>query len=96
MPNVGGAAAPGRKISLDDCDTALSIGETLREIADMDAYRAALNTAREAMIAALPWNRSISAICGFMQNTNYCTADMTQNNKRAAILTEFTDYCFSR
>jgi hypothetical protein len=96
MPNVGGAATPGRKISLDECDNEISIGDTMREIADMDAYKAALNTAREAMAAALPWNKSVSAICGFMQNTNYCGSDLAQNNKRAAILTEFTDYCFSR
>jgi hypothetical protein len=96
LPNVGGATTPGRRISLDECDSAISIGETMKEIADMDAYRAALNTAREAMAAALPWNRSISAICGFMQNSNCCAADLAQNNKRAAILTEFTDYCFNR
>jgi hypothetical protein len=55
----------------------------MREIADMDAYKAALNTAREAMAAALLWNKSVSAICGFMQNTNYCGSDLAQNNKRA-------------
>jgi hypothetical protein len=96
LPNVGGSSTPGRRISLEECDSAISIGETLKEIADMDAYRAALNTAREAMAAALPWNRSISAIFGFMLNTNYCHSDLQQNNKKAAILTEFTDYCFSR
>jgi hypothetical protein len=31
-----------------------------------------------------------------MLNTNYCHSDLQQNNKKAAILTEFTDYGFSR
>jgi hypothetical protein len=74
----------------------VSIGESLRKIADMDAFRAALNTAREAMAVALPWNRSISAIAGFMLNSNFCSADLLSNKNRAAILTEFVDYAFQR
>jgi hypothetical protein len=62
----------------------------------MDAFRAALNTAREVMAVALPWNRSISAIAGFMLNSNYCSADLLKNMNRAAILTEFVDYSFQR
>ena len=59
----------------------------------MDSYRTALNTARHSV---LPWNRSISAIMGFMINTNYLQADLAGNPKRAAILTQFTDYVFGR
>jgi hypothetical protein len=95
MPNVGTGSLSGRKISLEDSDS-ISIGETLREIADMDAFRAALNTAREAMAVALPWNRSVSAIAGFMLNSNFCSVDLLHNNKRAAVLTEFVDYIFQR
>jgi hypothetical protein len=95
MPNVGTGSLSGRKISLEDSDS-ISIGESLREIADMDAFRAALNTAREAMAVALPWNRSVSAIAGFMLNSNFCSSDLLHNNKRAAVLTEFVDYIFQR
>jgi hypothetical protein len=55
-----------------------------------------LNTLREAMASALPWNRSVGAICGFLNNTNFCAADLAQNGKRAVILTEFVDYILSR
>jgi hypothetical protein len=96
LPNVGGSALGAKKISLEDAEGSISVGETLKEIADMDAFRAALNTLREAMISALPWNRSVSAICGFMQNTNFCSADLLQNSKRAVILTEFVDHVLTR
>jgi hypothetical protein len=62
----------------------------------MEAFKSALNTLREAMASALPWNRSVGAICGFLNNTNFCAADLGQNGKRAVILTEFVDYALSR
>ena len=70
--------------------------EGLKEIGDLDSFRIALNTAREAMSSALPWNRSISALVGLMFNTNYLAEDLGGNPRRAAILTEFSDYIFGR
>ena len=73
----------------DGCDSG-------KEIADLDSFKMALNTAREALASALPWNRSISAIVGLMLNTSYLQEDLGGNPRRAAILTEFVDYVFSR
>ena len=61
---------------------------------DLDSFKVALNTAREALASALPWNRSISALVGLMMNTNYMVEDLGGNSKGAAILSEFTDYVF--
>jgi len=68
----------------------------MREISDLDGYRSALNAMREAMTSAMPWNRSVSAITGFMCNSNYLYADLANNPRRAAILAEFTDYILGR
>jgi hypothetical protein len=72
------------------------VGDSFKEISDMEAFKSALNTLREAMASALPWNRSVGAICGFLSNTNYCAGDLAQNTKKAVILTEFVDYALSR
>ncbi len=96
MPNVANTGLSAKKVALADGDEALSIGDSLREIADMEGYRAALNTAREALHSVMPWNRSISAIVGFMTNSNYLSEDLKSNNRRVAILSEFTDYVFGR
>ena len=90
LPNVANSGLSGKK------QDGSEEGESLREIADLDSYKAALNTAREAMSSALPWNRSIGAIVGLMINTNYLQEDIGGNPKRAAILVEFTDYVFGR
>ena len=96
LPNVASSSLSAKKVNLEGGDEALSIGDSLREIADLEGYKAALNTAREAMHSALPWNRSLSAVVGFMMNTNYLAADLNGNSRRAQILTEFTDYIFGR
>ena len=90
LPNVANSGLSGKK------QDGSEEGESLREIADLDSYKVALNTAREAMSSALPWNRSIGAIVGLMINTNYLQEDIGGNPKRAAILVEFTDYVFGR
>ena len=68
----------------------------MKEISDLEGFKGALNVLREAMASALPWNRSVSALCGYMCNTNYLQVDLSNNPKRAAILSEFTDYILGR
>jgi len=83
-------------VSMEDGDEALAIGENLKEIADFDGYRSALNTLREAAHSVRPWDRSIGAIVGFMVNTNFLQEDLRGNLRRAAILSEFTDHVLAR
>ena len=91
MPNVANSGLSKKQDQEGSVD-----GDSLREIADLDSFKVALNTAREAMTTALPWNRSIGAIVGLMVNTNYLQEDIGGNPKRAAILAEFTDYILGR
>ena len=88
LPNVASSGLSSKKSDGED--------DSVKEIADLESFKMALNTAREAMASALPWNRSVSAIVGLMQNTSYLQEDLAGNPKRAAVLTEFVDYVFSR
>lgn len=96
MPNVANSGLAAKRVNLEGGDDALSIGENMKEIVDLESFKAALNNLREAMVAALPWNRSISAIAGFLQNNCYLQEELGSNSKRAAILTEFVDYVLGR
>ena len=96
LPNVANSGLSAKKVNMEGGEEGLSIGESMKEIADLEGYKTALNTAREAMHSALPWNRSLSAIVGFMLNNNYMQQELGGNSKRAAILTEFTDYVLGR
>ncbi len=59
------------------------------ELAD---FRLAVRALRAAMQYVMPWNRSIDAIDGFLQQSNYCVADTGNLEKRSQILTQFVDY----
>ncbi len=48
------------------------------------------------MHSVMPSNRSLCAIVGFMTNTSYLQEDLKGNPRRAAILSEFTDYVLGR
>jgi hypothetical protein len=87
MLNVSSNSLPGKRLSPEDGD---SVGDSLRDVA---AVGATINTMREAMASTLPWNRSVCAIVCYMSKSNYCSADLKNNPKRAAILSEFIDYC---
>jgi len=96
MPNVTCSGMAAKRVSMEDGDDALAIGENLKEIVDFDGYRSALNTLREATHSVRPWDRSIGALVGFMTNTNYLQEDLRANQRRAAILSEFTDHVLAR
>ena len=96
LPNVAGTSLSSRRVTVGDSGEDFAISDSLKEIHDLEGYKGALNVMREAMASALPWNRSISAITGFMCNTNFLQSDLSTNPKRAAILVEFTDYILGR
>jgi hypothetical protein len=96
MGNVGGGSVASKRLCLEEDSSAFTVGDSLKEILYLEEFRRALYTAREAMSFALPWNKSISAICGFMQSSNFCAKDLANRPNRAALLTAFVNYTFSR
>jgi hypothetical protein len=50
--------------------------EELAGIEDMGELKLAIRAAREAMAYVAPWNKSIAAIDGFLQSTDYCNDDL--------------------
>jgi hypothetical protein len=62
------------------------------QIEGLAEFKLALRALRGAMSFALPWNRSVDAILGFMEQANYCQAELGGNEKQARVLTRFTDY----
>jgi len=96
LPNVSSCGLSTRKVSLEDGNEGLTVGDSLKEVSDLDGYRTALNSLREALHSVLPWNRSVSAIVGFMVNTGYLQEELRGNPRRGNILAEFTDYILGR
>jgi len=66
--------------------------EEFKEIIDLGEFKLALRVMREAMSFVFPWNKSVSAIEGFMNRTNFCNKDLTGQDKPALSLTQFVDF----
>ena len=66
----------------------------LKEIAELGEFKLALRAAREALSFVHPWNKSISAVEGFLLQSNFCHSDLQGVEKPAVILTQFVDYIF--
>jgi len=96
ISNVTGSGTGVRRLTLSGKEEGLVIGDSPREIVDMEEFRNAMTTLREAMAMVLWWNKTISAIQGFLNISNYCKRDLDGRSNRAAILTSFVNYVLGR
>jgi hypothetical protein len=62
---------------------------------DLNEFKLAIRVMRTAMHFVMPWNMSILALEGFFNQTNYCSQDLANVEKRSWILTKFADYVLS-
>ena len=76
ISNVGSSGVCSKRLQLADGENAVEVGDSLKELTDLEEFKSALATAREAMAFALPWNFSVAAIQGFMYASNYCAKDL--------------------
>ncbi len=75
--------------------TVISIEDQLADPANIGELRQALLAASEAQRLITPWNFSISAIQGFMVNTNFCAVQLNNRQDRLVILRRFIDRCIA-
>jgi hypothetical protein len=96
MANVGCSSSGTRRISLADGSSAMDVGDSLKEVTELEEFRNALSTLRDAMHFALPWNMTIAAIQGFMRISSHCSKDLGGGGDRAKILSLFVDHVLER
>ena len=66
--------------------------DILVDVVELGEFKVALRVLREAMCFVHPWNKSVSAIEGFLHQNNFCSKDLEGLEKQAVILTQFVDY----
>jgi len=66
--------------------------EELTDICEMGELKTAVRVLREGLSFTQPWNKSVSALEGFLIQTNYCSSDLDGVDKAATLLTQFIDY----
>jgi hypothetical protein len=68
--------------------------DEFRDIQELGEFKLSLRVAREALSYVHPWNKSISAIEGFLHQTDFCKKDLEGVEKQGVVLTQYVDYCF--
>jgi hypothetical protein len=66
------------------------------DIVELGEFKLALRTMRTAFALAMPWNLSVLALEGFFFQNNFCHQDLQNVERKASILTKFTDYVLSQ
>jgi hypothetical protein len=66
------------------------------DILELGEFKLALRALRTAMAFVMPWNFSVMALEGFFLQTNYCATELQNVDKKAWLLTKFTDYILSQ
>lgn len=100
LHDVGSDNLSLKLFNINSCGNKVTVSNTtntegdFKEISELGEFKLAIRAAREALSFVHPWNKSISAIEGFLLQTNYCNTDLLGIDKQAVILTQFVDYIF--
>jgi hypothetical protein len=71
-------------------------GDQDEDFLDVSEFKLALRVLRTAMSFVMPWNFSILALEGFYHQNNFCYLDLEKVEKKAWVLSRFTDYVLAQ
>jgi hypothetical protein len=84
-----------RQFNINNC-SAKSSGkkgqEADEDILELGEFKLAVRAMRTAMAFVMPLNFSVMALEGFFLQNNFCAQDLAHVDKKAWVLTKFTDY----
>jgi hypothetical protein len=84
-----------RQFNINNCSAKASGkkgSEGEEDILELGEFKLAIRALRTAMAFVMPWNFSVMALEGFFLQTNFCAGDLEKVEKKALILTRFSDY----
>ena len=90
--NMSSSTSSTRRLSLADGDKSINVGESLKEIADLEELKLAVRAMCRAAQFVMPWNMSYNAIDGFLQSSDWARAELSGRSNRAVLLAEFINY----
>lgn len=99
LPNPGCSQLRIRYFSITSCSSKVlstrdnkELNEVSASIEELGEFKLALRALRVAMGFVHPWNKSIEALSSFFEQSDFCTVETASLDKRAALLSGFTDF----
>jgi hypothetical protein len=90
--NLSTTAGAARKFTLADDDGAISVGEHMKEITEMNTLQHAMRALCGLTRIIMPWNFSFEAIHGFLFATNFGLPELKDDPLRVPKLVRFINY----
>jgi len=94
--NLSTSAGAARKFTLADDDGAISVGEHMREITEMNTLQHAMRVLVALTRLIMPWNLSFCALDGFLYASNYGAVELGNDPLRVQKLVKFVNYVLGR
>jgi hypothetical protein len=94
--NLSTTAGAARKFTIADDDGAVSVGEHMKEITEMNALQHAMRVLCAITRLIMPWNLSYCAIDGFLYSSNYGFTELGNDPLRVQKLVKFVNYALGR
>ncbi len=94
--NLSTTAGAARKFTIADDDGAVSVGEHMKEITEMNALQNAMRVLCAITRLIMPWNLSYCAIDGFLYSSNYGFTELGNDPLRVQKLVKFVNYALGR
>jgi hypothetical protein len=88
-----------RMFNINSCGSRAASKKTAEpeeDFLDVSEFKLALRVLRTAMAFVMPWNHSILALEGFFFQSNFCSQDLANEERRAWVLSRFTDYVIAQ
>jgi hypothetical protein len=90
--NIGSSSGFSRRFSLADGETAINIGDDLKEIADMESFDFAMRALCHAGRMAMHWNYSFAALDGFLRGSKYGQVELAGCANKVTELVNFVNH----
>jgi hypothetical protein len=90
--NIGSSSGYSKRFSLADGETAINVGDDLKEIADMESFDLAMRALCHAARMAMHWNYSFAALDGFLRSSKYGQVELAGCTNKVAELVNFVNH----
>jgi hypothetical protein len=82
-----------KMFNINNCSRSVSKkNEADDDSLELGELKLAVRVLRSAMSFVMPWNHSAAALEGFLLQTNYCSQDLANVERKAHVLTKLVDY----
>jgi len=92
--NMACRVAASKRISLNNDDDTLEVGENLKDVVSFHEFKQSLRAARVAQQFCMWWNFSITALESFLINNDFLSEKVPRGARGVSILSSFCDHVF--